>query len=73
MSAQADVQLKDFSTIFSLEGKVAVVTGGSRGLGLHAASGYVTFGSIPKASRPLSLMTGPNRFEHLLAQPSPPS
>jgi hypothetical protein len=42
MSAQVDVQLKDFSTIFSLEGKVAVVTGGSRGLGLHAASGYVT-------------------------------
>jgi hypothetical protein len=41
MSAQVDVQLKDFSTIFSLEGKVAVVTGGSRGLGLHAASGYV--------------------------------
>jgi hypothetical protein len=41
MAAQVDVQLKDFSTIFSLEGKVAVVTGGSRGLGLHAASGYV--------------------------------
>jgi hypothetical protein len=41
MSAEVDVQLKDFGSIFSLEGKVAVVTGGSRGLGLHAASGYV--------------------------------
>ena len=40
MSAEADVQLKDFKNIFSLNGKVAVVTGGSRGLGLHAASGY---------------------------------
>lgn len=39
MSAQADVQLKDFKSLFSLDGKVAVVTGGSRGLGLHAASG----------------------------------
>ena len=47
MSAQVDVQLKDFNTIFSLEGKVAVVTGGSRGLGLHAASGYVTPATYP--------------------------
>lgn len=38
-SAQQDVQLKDFNSIFRLDGKVAVVTGGSRGLGLHAASG----------------------------------
>lgn len=37
--AAAQVQLDRFETIFSLEGKVAVVTGGSRGLGLHAASG----------------------------------
>jgi hypothetical protein len=35
-----DTDLKDFSNIFSLKGKVVVVTGGSRGLGLHAASGY---------------------------------
>jgi hypothetical protein len=40
-SAQVDVELKDFKNIFSLEGKVAVVTGGSRGLGLNAASGSV--------------------------------
>jgi len=38
--AEADVKLEDFKNIFSLEGKVAVVTGGSRGLGLHSASGY---------------------------------
>ena len=38
--AEAQVQLHDFQNIFSLRGKVAVVTGGSRGLGLHAASGY---------------------------------
>lgn len=39
MSAEADVKLEDFKSIFSLSQKVAVVTGGSRGLGLHAASG----------------------------------
>ncbi|KAH7055840.1 gluconate 5-dehydrogenase [Macrophomina phaseolina] len=43
-SAQADVQLKDFGNIFRLDGKVAVVTGGSRGLGLHAASGLLQAG-----------------------------
>lgn len=32
MSAQADVELKDFDKIFRLDGKVAVVTGGSRGV-----------------------------------------
>ena len=37
--ARAQADLKDFPNIFSLEGKVVVVTGGSRGLGLHAASG----------------------------------
>ncbi|KAK5995881.1 Rhamnolipids biosynthesis 3-oxoacyl-[acyl-carrier-protein] reductase [Cladobotryum mycophilum] len=44
MSAQADVQLNDFSSLFSLKGKVAVVTGGSRGLGLHAASAFLQAG-----------------------------
>lgn len=39
--AKAQTELKDFNNIFSLDGKVAVVTGGSRGLGLHAASGFV--------------------------------
>ncbi|OCK81628.1 bile acid 7-dehydroxylase 1/3 [Lepidopterella palustris CBS 459.81] len=42
--AKADVELQDFSNIFSLEGKVAVVTGGSRGLGLHSASGLLQAG-----------------------------
>ncbi|RMZ68620.1 Rhamnolipids biosynthesis 3-oxoacyl-[acyl-carrier- ] reductase [Pyrenophora seminiperda CCB06] len=43
-SAERDVQLHDFSNIFSLKGKVAVVSGGSRGLGLHAASGLLQAG-----------------------------
>lgn len=45
MSAEADVKLSDFKNIFSLNGKVAVVTGGSRGLGLHAASGLLQAGA----------------------------
>ncbi|KAJ5464854.1 uncharacterized protein N7458_000540 [Penicillium daleae] len=44
MSAVDQVQLNDFLDIFSVEGKVAVVTGGSRGLGLHAASGLLQAG-----------------------------
>ncbi|EON62333.1 gluconate 5-dehydrogenase [Coniosporium apollinis CBS 100218] len=43
-TAKADVELNDFSNIFRLDGKVAVVTGGSRGLGLHAASGLLQAG-----------------------------
>lgn len=42
--ARAQVVLKDFPNIFSLKGKVAVISGGSRGLGLHAASGLMQFG-----------------------------
>lgn len=38
MSAAVEADLNDFPSLFSLKGKVAVVTGGSRGLGLHAAS-----------------------------------
>lgn len=41
MSVEDQVKLENFGSIFSLEGKVAVVTGGSRGLGLHSASGHV--------------------------------
>ncbi|GAB7327029.1 hypothetical protein MBLNU13_g10967t1 [Cladosporium sp. NU13] len=44
MSAEADVKLDNFKGIFTLDGKVAVVTGGSRGLGLHAASGLIQAG-----------------------------
>ncbi|KAF1835140.1 NAD(P)-binding protein [Decorospora gaudefroyi] len=43
-SAAQDVQLHDFTNIFRLSGKVAVVSGGSRGLGLHAASGLLQAG-----------------------------
>jgi hypothetical protein len=39
MTTNYETDLKDFPSIFSLKGKVVVVTGGSRGLGLHAASG----------------------------------
>jgi len=39
-----DTELQDFPSIFSLKGKVVVVTGGSRGLGLHAASGFLQAG-----------------------------
>ncbi|KAL3425935.1 hypothetical protein PVAG01_02726 [Phlyctema vagabunda] len=41
----AETRLRDFPSIFSLEGKVVVVTGGSRGLGLHAASGFLQAGA----------------------------
>ncbi|ATZ54401.1 hypothetical protein BCIN_10g04070 [Botrytis cinerea B05.10] len=39
-----DTQLHDFGSLFSLKGKIAVVTGGSRGLGLHAASAFLQAG-----------------------------
>ncbi|RGP80490.1 gluconate 5-dehydrogenase [Fusarium longipes] len=41
----AEAQLQDFPSLFSLKGKVAVVTGGSRGLGLHAASAFLQAGA----------------------------
>lgn len=37
-------QIQDYPTLFSLAGKTAVVTGGSRGLGLHAATGLILAG-----------------------------
>jgi len=43
-SASADVMLDNFASIFDLSDKIAVVTGGSRGLGLHAASGLLQAG-----------------------------
>ncbi|KIX08859.1 uncharacterized protein Z518_03516 [Rhinocladiella mackenziei CBS 650.93] len=42
--AASEVKLKNFNSIFSLEGKNAVVTGGSRGLGLYVASGFLQAG-----------------------------
>ncbi|OTA06598.1 short chain dehydrognease/reductase [Trichoderma parareesei] len=44
MSAQIEATLHDFPSLFSLKGKIAVVTGGSRGLGLHAASAFMQAG-----------------------------
>ncbi|EGO61238.1 hypothetical protein NEUTE1DRAFT_135202 [Neurospora tetrasperma FGSC 2508] len=41
----ADAQLNDFPSLFSVKGKVAVVTGGSRGLGLNAASALLQAGA----------------------------
>ncbi|KAK3359876.1 hypothetical protein B0T25DRAFT_564842 [Lasiosphaeria hispida] len=41
----ADAQLPDFPSLFSVKGKVAVVTGGSRGLGLTAASALLQAGA----------------------------
>ncbi|KAK7418572.1 hypothetical protein QQZ08_011197 [Neonectria magnoliae] len=41
----AEAQLDDFPSLFSLKGKVAVITGGSRGLGLHAASAFLQAGA----------------------------
>lgn len=40
-----DTELHDFPNIFSLKGKVVVITGGSRGLGLSAASGFLQAGA----------------------------
>ncbi|GKT41391.1 rhamnolipids biosynthesis 3-oxoacyl-[acyl-carrier-protein] reductase [Colletotrichum spaethianum] len=37
-------ELQDFRSAFSLEGKSALVTGGSRGLGLHVATGFLLSG-----------------------------
>lgn len=42
--ASYDVSIGPLSTLFSLTGKVAVVTGGSRGLGLSGAAGLLKAG-----------------------------
>lgn len=38
-------ELKNFNRMFSLEGKIALVTGGSRGLGLHTATAFLLAGA----------------------------
>ncbi|KAI4867716.1 NAD(P)-binding protein [Hypoxylon rubiginosum] len=39
-----ETALHDYPSLFSLKGKVAVITGGSRGLGLNAASAFLQAG-----------------------------
>lgn len=38
-------QLQNFDSLFSLAGKTALVTGGSRGLGLHMATAFLRAGA----------------------------
>jgi len=38
-------ELRNFNNLFSLDGKVAIVTGGSRGLGLHTATAFLLAGA----------------------------
>ncbi|CAK7233112.1 hypothetical protein SCUCBS95973_008485 [Sporothrix curviconia] len=38
-------ELRNFESLFSLEGKTALVTGGSRGLGLHMATAFLRAGA----------------------------
>lgn len=38
-------QLNNFDSLFSLQGKTALVTGGSRGLGLHMATAFLRAGA----------------------------
>ncbi|KAH8664149.1 hypothetical protein BX600DRAFT_382031 [Xylariales sp. PMI_506] len=40
-----ETRIEDFPSLFSLKGKVCVVTGGSRGLGLNAASAFLQAGA----------------------------
>ena len=49
--AEADVGLEDFKNIFSLEGKVAVVTGGSRWVYT------VLLGMLWLPARPFTILT----------------
>ncbi|RMZ73037.1 rhamnolipids biosynthesis 3-oxoacyl-(acyl-carrier-) reductase [Pyrenophora seminiperda CCB06] len=45
MRLTAMSELKDFSRMFRPDGKVALVTGGSRGLGLHTATAFLLAGA----------------------------
>jgi hypothetical protein len=63
-----ETELHDFPNIFSLKGKVIVVTGGSRGLGLHAASGYgqvFSFLGKPKLIQLYLQISSSRRFKGL--------
>ncbi|KAM0561267.1 hypothetical protein ACHAPJ_003145 [Fusarium lateritium] len=80
-TAQELVELNSFHNIFSLSGKVAVVTGGSRGLGLSAASGLIQAGcskvylvarsaeTLEDAARALNDLKTPNKHPEAVAIP----
>ncbi|KAJ6028317.1 hypothetical protein N7540_003893 [Penicillium herquei] len=75
------VQLNSFHDIFSLKGKVAVITGGSRGLGLQTASGLIqagcekvyllarSKGALDEAVAALNALEGRNKHPNAQAIP----
>ena len=75
------VQLNNFESIFSLHGKVAVITGGSRGLGLQAAAGFIQAGcakvyliarsqsALDDAAKALNELKTPNKHPEAVAIP----
>ncbi|ETS78619.1 hypothetical protein PFICI_10681 [Pestalotiopsis fici W106-1] len=80
-TAQELVQLDRFEDIYSLKGKVAVVTGGSRGLGLQAAAGFIQAGcskvfllarskdALDEAVKALNNLETPNKHPEAQAIP----
>ncbi|EXJ77305.1 hypothetical protein A1O3_10463 [Capronia epimyces CBS 606.96] len=80
-SPQELVQLDNFQDIFQLKGKIAVVTGGSRGLGLQTASGFLqagcskvylvarTAGDLTAAADALNGLSAPSRAADFKAIP----
>ncbi|OAA66166.1 3-oxoacyl-acyl-carrier-protein reductase [Cordyceps fumosorosea ARSEF 2679] len=66
----SEAVLRDFPSLFSLKGKVAVVTGGSRGLGLHAASAFLQAGAAKVFISSRKAKACDEAVAALLAQPN---